>query len=352
MTSEVAITPAGDPGDRAPVSCAAPPLAVPHSSATVAISVDLDAPQDYAEHYGKPWEVAGDRFLAGVLPRFLELFAESGVRATFFAIARNARSVEGARLHRALVEAGHEVANHTLSHVQAFRFLDVAARRREIADARAILEDATGHPVVGFRTPSYDVDPATIEILIEQGYRYDSSMNPTPFMMLMKWIIRALARRWRVGLGTWRQRLGPKTPHWYWRTSEGEPRLRCGAAQPPRDVPSLLELPLTIVPPLRFPFYGTITQILGPRWFAWALAAVRRQAQAINYELHALELAATGAGEDLAALGSVPGYGKDGARKAAVLRDTVRQLAAGSTFVTLAQLAELWNADRTPGAVS
>ncbi len=317
------------------------------SSTTVAVSVDLDAPQDYAEFYGKPWRVPGDRFLAGVLPAFLELFAELGVRATFFAIARNARSREGARLHRALVEAGHEVANHTLSHVIAFRSLDAAARRHEIAEARAILEDATGQPVVGFRAPAYDVDDATFELLIEQGYRYDSSLNPTPFLVPMKWIIRALARRRRVGLGTWRHRLAPAAPHWYSRADAGA-GLRREAAPPPDGIPSLLELPLSIVPPLRFPFYGTITQILGPRWFAYALAAVRRRPQAINYELHALELAETGRAEDLATLGAVPGYGKDGAQKASVLHDTLRQLAVGSTFVTLAELAALWTTKRAP----
>ncbi len=320
------------------------------SAMTVAVSVDLDAPQDYAEFYGKPWQLAGDRFLAGVLPAFLELFASLGIRATFFAIARNARSPEGARLHRNLVEAGHEVANHTLSHVTAFRTLDQAARRREIADARAILEDATGQPVVGFRAPSYDVDEATFEILIEHGYRYDSSLNPTPFLVPMKWIICALARRRRVGLGTWQQRFAPVAPHWYSQPTNGmgtgSRTLRRNAEPPPAGTPSLLELPLSVVPPLRFPFYGTITQILGPRWFAYALAAVRRQPQAINYELHALELAATGSGEDLAELGNVPGYGKEGAQKAAVLRETLRQLAIGSTFVTLAELAALWAARR------
>ncbi len=323
------------------------PSAAADSPATVAVSVDLDAPQDYAEWYGKPWQLAGDRFLAGVLPRFLELFAELGIRATFFAIARNARSAEGARVHRALVEAGHEVANHSLNHVMTFRVLDLDARRREIADGKAILEDATGRPVVGFRAPAYDVDPATLAILLEQGYQYDSSINPTPFMIPMKWIIRALTGRWHVGLGEWRHRFAPTTPHWYWRPADGAPRLRHGT-EPPPDVPSLLELPLSIVPLVRFPFYGTITQILRPHWFAWALAAVRRQRQAINYELHALELGATGPAEDLAELGYVPGYGKDGARKAAVLRDTLGQLAAGSTFITLSELAALCNAARVP----
>jgi len=329
------------------------PTPSPTASAatTVAVSVDLDAPQDYAEFYGKPWQLAGDRFLAGVLPRFLELFAALGIRATFFAIARNARSAEGARVHRSLVEAGHEVANHTLSHVTAFRTLDHAARRREIADARAILEDATGQPVVGFRAPSYDIDDATLEILIEQGYRYDSSLNPTPFLVPMKWIIVALARRRRVGLGTWEHRFAPATPHWYWRTGSGARALTRNAAPPPAGTPNLLELPLTMAP-LRFPFYGTITQILGPRWFARALAAIRRRPHAINYELHALELAATGPSEDLAELGNVPGYGKEGAHKADVLQNTLRQLATGSTFVTLAELAALCAAGRAPGVVA
>jgi hypothetical protein len=324
-----------------------------NSAATVAVSVDLDAPQDYAEFYGKPWQLAGDRFLASVLPRFLELFASLGIRATFFAIARDARSPEGARRHRELVDAGHEVANHTLSHVQAFHTLDVAARRREIADARAILEDATGRPVVGFRTPAYDVDGATLEILLEQGYRYDSSINPTPFFVPMKWIMRALTRRRHVGLGNWRHRLAPKMPHWYWRPPGVAGPLQRRTDPPPEGTPGLLELPLTVVPLLRFPFYGTITQILGPRWFAGALAAVRRRPQAINYEMHALELAATGPAEDLAVLGSVvPGYGKAGAQKAAVLRETLGQLATGSTFVTLAELAALHTAGRREGAAA
>ena len=335
---------------RPPVSSLTQSPAV-NSAATVAVSVDLDAPQDYAEFYGKPCRVAGDRFLTAVLPGFLELFASLGIRATFFAIARNARSPEGARRHRELVEAGHEVANHTLSHVTAFRTLDVADRRREIADARAILEDATGQPVVGFRAPSYDVDTTTLEILLEQGYLYDSSLNPTPFLVPMKWIIQALARRRHVGLGTWRHRLASTTPHWYWRTPGGARPLRRHPGPPPEGTPGLLELPLTLVPPLRFPFYGTITQILGPRWFAGALAAVRRRPQAINYELHALELASTGPAEDLAVLGDVPGYGKDGARKAAVLRETVRQLASGSTFVTLGELATLHAAGRSTSDV-
>lgn len=318
-----------------------PPRAAADSPTTVAVSVDLDAPQDYAEFFGKPWQLDGDRFLEGVMPSFLELFAELDIRATFFAIARNARSALGARVHRSLVEAGHEVANHTLSHVQAFRTLDPAGRLREIVDGQKILEDATGKPVVGFRAPAYDMDATTLGILLDRGYRYDSSLNPTPFFIPMKWIMRSLTWRRHVGLGTWSHRFAPTSPHWYWRSSSGASTLERGATPPSAGTPSLVELPLSIVPGIRFPFYGTITQILGSRWFGMALAAIRRRPQAINYSLHALELAPTGRAEDLGNLGVVPGYGKSSGRKAAVMRATLGQLAAGSTFITLSELAAL-----------
>jgi peptidoglycan/xylan/chitin deacetylase (PgdA/CDA1 family) len=319
--------------------------------ATVAVSVDLDAPEDYATFYGLPCPLEGERFLELVLPAFLDLFAAHGIRATFFAIARDAASPAGARLHRRLADAGHEVANHTLSHVTAFRTLTPAARRREIVDARARLEDAIGRPVVGFRTPAYDVDPVTLGILLEAGFVYDSSLNPTPFLVPMKWIIHALARRRKVGLGTWRHRFAPRRPHWYGLraapsaggdgpAARAQPPLARRLPGPPADgTPALLELPLSLVPPVRFPFYGTITQILGPRWFRWAAARVRALGEPINYELHALELAATGRDEDLAALRKVPGYGEDGARKAAVLRATLPVLAADAECVPLVELA-------------
>ena len=166
----------------------------------------------------------------------------------------------------------------------------------------------------------------------------------------MKWIMRTLTRRRHVGLGTWHQRFAPVEPHWYWQHPSGAERLRRHADPPPHGTSGLLEIPLSVVPFVRFPFYGTITQILGPRWFAGALAAVRHQPLAINYGLHALELAATGPGEDLGMLSGVPGYGKDGGRKSAVLHETLRQLSIGSTFITLAELAALHGRERAAAA--
>lgn len=372
MTSPASTNPLdADPGTFGR-SASGPPVNAASTSdrTTIAVSVDLDAPEDYATFYGLSCPMAGERFLALVLPAFLDLFAELNIRATFFAIARDASSREGARLHRRLADAGHEVANHTVRHVTAFRTLAPAERRREIVEARARLEQAIGRPVVGFRTPAYDVDAVTLGILIEEGFVYDSSLNPTPFLVPMKWIIHALARRRKVGLGTWRHRWAPRQPHWYaldpgdaaaplpgasgTRSPGGAaplptdtsappgsatPRARRVTGTPTAATAALLELPLTLVPPLRFPFYGTITQILGPRWFAHALRRVRSQPGAINYELHALELASAAGDEDLAALRKVPGYGESGERKAAVLRATLPLLARAAESITLAELA-------------
>ena len=43
------------------------------------------------------------------------------------------------------------------------------------------MEDQTGSPVVGFRAPSFSISPGrewAFDILLEEGYRYDSSVFP------------------------------------------------------------------------------------------------------------------------------------------------------------------------------
>jgi polysaccharide deacetylase family protein (PEP-CTERM system associated) len=47
--------------------------------------------------------------------------------------------------------------------------------------AKAVLESAGSTPVLGYRAPSYSVTPRSLwalDILIEEGYRYDSSIFP------------------------------------------------------------------------------------------------------------------------------------------------------------------------------
>jgi len=61
---------------------------------TVCVTVDLDALLDFSHFYRLREVPSSSRFLAEVVPRFLDLFAEHEVRATFSCIGRDARDIE------------------------------------------------------------------------------------------------------------------------------------------------------------------------------------------------------------------------------------------------------------------
>jgi len=143
------------------------------------------------------------------LARFLDLFKELGIRATFFVVPL----AEGipladrpgyvSLLKRALGER-HEVAQHGLEHdrfevgIPPPMVLDLPhegparqrlARDREIIDAshsvprirqllargRGLLEDVLGVPMIGFRAPCLQICDNLFTALADEGYRYDSS---------------------------------------------------------------------------------------------------------------------------------------------------------------------------------
>ncbi|GLV21374.1 polysaccharide deacetylase [Sphingobium sp. TomMM35A] len=108
----------------------------------------------------------------------LALFAEAGVSATFFTLGWVAERYPA--LMRRIVEAGHEVASHGYDHARVFT-LSPDAFRADLRRSRALLENASGQRVTGYRAPSFSIDhrtPWAHGILAEEGYRYSSSVAP------------------------------------------------------------------------------------------------------------------------------------------------------------------------------
>ena len=108
----------------------------------------------------------------------LALFAEAGVSATFFTLGWVAERYPA--LMRRIAEAGHEVASHGYDHARVFT-LSPEAFRADLRRSRALLEDASGQRVIGYRAPSFSIDhraPWAHGILAEEGYRYSSSVAP------------------------------------------------------------------------------------------------------------------------------------------------------------------------------
>ncbi|MFH0810745.1 MAG: XrtA system polysaccharide deacetylase [Pseudomonadota bacterium] len=110
--------------------------------------------------------------------RILEMLAMAGVTATFFVLGWVAERHPG--LVRRIDRAGHEVACHGYDH-RLVTSLPAGGFRRDLAQAKAIIEDIIGRPVLGYRAPSWSIpagDPAPLQILAESGFRYDSSIMP------------------------------------------------------------------------------------------------------------------------------------------------------------------------------
>ena len=110
--------------------------------------------------------------------RVLELYAEAGVKATFFTLGWVA--ARHGPLMRRIVDAGHELASHGWDHARVFA-LGPQAFAADIARARKVLEDASGVAITGYRAPSFSIDartPWAHEILAEHGYAYSSSVAP------------------------------------------------------------------------------------------------------------------------------------------------------------------------------
>lgn len=83
-----------------------------------------------------------------------------------------------------IFSAGHEIASHGYSHYPVSD-LTPQQLREELLLTERILIEQTGQRPIGYRAPQWSLSERTgwaFAILREQGYLYDSSLNPLPFV--------------------------------------------------------------------------------------------------------------------------------------------------------------------------
>lgn len=106
--------------------------------------------------------------------RLLDLFDRFGVKATFFILGWNAEKAP--TLIKEIHRRGHEIASHGYDH-RLSQELTEKEFRKDFLLNKAILEDITAQPVLGYRAPSFSISDSVIKILEEAGFLYDSSYN-------------------------------------------------------------------------------------------------------------------------------------------------------------------------------
>lgn len=106
------------------------------------------------------------------LPRILEILDEFGVPATFYVPGDTAERHAPALRH--LVGTAHEIGHHGHLHLRSDG-LSADAQRDELERGTAALAEHLGVTPRGYRSPSWELTPETLALLIELGFDYDSS---------------------------------------------------------------------------------------------------------------------------------------------------------------------------------
>jgi polysaccharide deacetylase family protein (PEP-CTERM system associated) len=110
--------------------------------------------------------------------RLLDLFARHNVAATFFVLGWVADRFPG--IVARIGGLGHEIASHGYGHELIYTQTP-AAFREDVRRAKALLENASGRAVDGYRAPSFSITKQSLwalDVLIEEGHRYDASIFP------------------------------------------------------------------------------------------------------------------------------------------------------------------------------
>ena len=248
------------------------------------LSVDLDEIPCYAAIHDLEVPPASRHAIYDrAVPRLAELFRREGVPATFFAIGSDLERAENRSAIAALAASGHEIANHSQSHLYDLTRRDRETVRREIAECGAAIERATGIAPVGFRAPGYTITDEIFEVLEELGYAYDSSVFPCPTYFAAKTLaigaIKARGRSSRSVVDDPRVLLAPADPYRrgvpYWRRGDGIAELPIGVT---RDGTG------------RMPYIGTSVVLSGEPG-ARVLTEMVAGRPFVNLELHGIDLA-------------------------------------------------------------
>ncbi len=118
----------------------------------------------------------------------LDILKEFNIKATFFVVGQDLVHKRNREIIKEVWKQGHEIANHTMRHIQGFCYLSKQEKINELKEAEQIIVNVVGERPRGFRAPGWNVDDSMINILKEGEYLYDSSIFPSFLNPLLKYL--------------------------------------------------------------------------------------------------------------------------------------------------------------------
>lgn len=151
------------------------------TDATVCLTFDFDAVAIWIGSYGatSPSVISRGEFGVVGVERILGLLKDHGIRATFFIPGHTVDTYPDSV--KAIAAAGHEIGHHGYLHENPVALESKEHELRVLERGLDVLDRVAGVRPVGYRSPAWDNSPHTIELLLEYGFRYESSLMGKDF---------------------------------------------------------------------------------------------------------------------------------------------------------------------------
>lgn len=108
----------------------------------------------------------------------MSILDENNISGTFFILGWVAK--RHPNIVKNISDAGHEIASHGMSH-QLIYNQSPEVFRNETRDSKKLIEDLCQKEVIGYRAATYSITKKSLwalDILAEEGFKYDSSIFP------------------------------------------------------------------------------------------------------------------------------------------------------------------------------
>src|SRR5581483_2082512 len=140
----------------------------------VCLTFDFDAMSGFiARGMTTPTPISRGEFGVVASDRILALLRRHEIPTTWFIPGHTIETYPAACAK--VVDAGHEIGHHGWTHVPPAN-LSREAEESGLVRANEAIRKLSGQVARGYRSPSWDLSPHTIELLLKHGFLYESSM--------------------------------------------------------------------------------------------------------------------------------------------------------------------------------
>ena len=140
----------------------------------VCLTFDFDALSGWiAKGQTSPTPISRGEFGSVGAKRILKLLSHYDIPATWFIPGVTIGTYP--EICQSIVERGHEIGHHGWTHIPPAQ-LSRDQEAENLGRANEEIQRLWGSPANGYRSPSWDLSPNTVELLIKHRFVYDSSM--------------------------------------------------------------------------------------------------------------------------------------------------------------------------------